>query len=110
VECHLGRETGPGLDPGCGGATGGLQPLARNVDALNFVYLDEDGNVTATPGDIRTIEVTIVARSGDDEGGLLFSHTDNTAYQNQRGQVILPAQNDGFRRFRLTATVHCRNL
>ena len=38
--CNLGRETGSGLDPaaGCGGGTSNLQPLARNVDALNFVY------------------------------------------------------------------------
>jgi len=37
--CHLGRETG---------GAGGLQAVAENIDALNFVYLDEDGSPTAT--------------------------------------------------------------
>ena len=117
TECHLGRETGSGLIAahGCSGGTNGLQPLARNVDALNFVYLDEDGNVLGAPvGDpdaIRVIEVTIVARAGTDSRGFLTSdYTNNQAYENLQGDVILPAQGDGFRRLRLATTIYCRNL
>jgi len=96
----LGRDTG-----------GGLQPLARNVDALDFVYLDEDGNVTATLADIRSVQVTIVARAGrGGSPGFMGTAVDNTDYTNQQGTVILAAPGDNFRRFLLTTTVNCRNL
>jgi type IV pilus assembly protein PilW len=96
--CHLGRETW----------AGGLQMIAENIDALNFVYLDEDGNPTATLSDIRSIQITIVARAGRVDQG----YTDTNAYYNQWDLVnpILAAQNDGFRRKRLTTEVKCRNL
>ena len=102
---HLGRDTG-----------GGLQPLARNVDALDFVYLDAQGNVLATPvtggnlGNIRSVEVTIVARAGEAGGaGFTGAHNDTTDYVNQRGTVILAAQNDSFRRVRFTTTIQTPN-
>ncbi|HSM75405.1 MAG TPA: prepilin-type N-terminal cleavage/methylation domain-containing protein, partial [Desulfobacterales bacterium] len=69
---HLGRDTG-----------GGLQPLARNVNAVDIVYLDADGNVTAALDEIRAIQVTIVARAGDAAGGFRHAHTDSDDYLNQ---------------------------
>jgi type IV pilus assembly protein PilW len=96
---NLGRDTG-----------GGLQPLARNVDVLNFVYLDADGNVTATMADVQTIEVAIVARSGQAAGGLMYAFTDTQQYQNLRGNVIFGPANDNFRRLLLTASINCYNL
>ena len=117
VECNLGRETGAGNLPGnpCGaGPPGGLQPLARNVDVLNFVYIDDTGTVIPVPvadtRDIRTIQVTIVARAGTESGGFMYSFTNNDAYNNQQGTEILPAQGDAFRRLRLTTTIACRNM
>jgi type IV pilus assembly protein PilW len=118
VECHLGRETGAGLIAGlgCGGGRSGLQPLARDVDVLNFVYLDDTGTVIPAPvaanrlDDIRTIEVTIVARAGTESQGFLFGHTDMNAYNNLQGVEILPAQGDGFRRLQLSTTIACRNV
>jgi type IV pilus assembly protein PilW len=96
---HLGRNTG-----------GGLQPLARNVDALDFVYLDDTGAITATLTDIRSIEVTIVARAGEAGGaGFTGAYTDTTNYVNQRGTVILAAPNDSFRRVRFTTTIQTPN-
>ena len=96
---HLGRDTG-----------GGLQPLARNVDALNFVYLDAAGMPVAGTQAIRAIQVTIVARAGTASGGFMYSYTNNDAYFNQQpGPPILPAQGDAFRRLRLTTTIACRN-
>jgi type IV pilus assembly protein PilW len=88
----------------------GLQPLARNVDALNFVYLDEDGNVTAVPADIRSVQVTLVARSGQAPGGFMHTYTNTISYTNQQGTEILAPQNDSFRRVLLTTTVACRNI
>lgn len=126
VDCNLGRETWAGHIPGnpCGaGASPGLQPLARNVDVLNFVYLtdDNDGDgapdVLATPvatqalrNSIRTIQVTIVARAGTESRGFFYEYTDNNAYFNLQGQQILPAQNDRFRRLQLSTTIACRNI
>lgn len=88
----------------------GLQPLARNVDAVDFVYLDEDGVVTGTLADIRSIQITIVARSGRAAPGFMKTVVDNTNYTNQQGTVILAAPGDSFRRLLLTTTVNCRNL
>jgi len=96
-----------------------LDPVALNIDALNFVYLDNAGNtlnddgfgnVTSNLAAIRSVQITLVARSGDDVPVLMRKHTDNTIYRNQQGTPILPAQNDNFRRIRLTATVKVRNL
>jgi type IV pilus assembly protein PilW len=99
---HLGRQVGN---------AGGFQPLARNVDALNFVYLDANGNPGAVGNNIRSIQVTIVARAGEAGGvGFVGRYTDTTVYQNQQGTVILAAQNDAYRRLMLTTTIQCRNL
>jgi type IV pilus assembly protein PilW len=105
--CHLGRERIAG---------GGLQPICENVDALNFVYLDADGVVldpVGTPGDIgriRSIEVTVVARSGEQLPGLVNTSVDNRVYRNQRGDIILPAQGDDFIRLVFSTTIKARNL
>jgi type IV pilus assembly protein PilW len=95
----LGRDTGSGL-----------QPLARNIDAVNFVYLDRNRMPTVDLTAIRTVQVTIVARSGREVPVLMNKITDNQVYTNQQGQIILPAQNDNFRRIVLTASIQCRNL
>lgn len=99
---HLGRDTG-----------GGNQPLARNVDALDFVYLDATGNPTGILANIRSLQLTLVARAGERAaGGVGFvgAHTDATPYQNQQGTEILAAQNDSYRRLLLTTTIQCRNI
>ncbi len=96
-----------------------LNPVALNIDALNFVYLDNagtvldddgNGNVTANMAAIRSIQITLVARSGDRVAGGMRIQTDSRTYTNQQGRVLLAAQNDNFRRIRLTAAVKVRNL
>jgi type IV pilus assembly protein PilW len=93
-----------------GNLTRNAMPLVRNVDALNFVYLDEDGNVTANITDIRSIQVTIVARAGSASGGFLFPYKNTTAYTNLQGAQVLAAQNDSFRRLALSTTINCLDL
>ena len=87
-----------------------LNPVALNIDALNFVYLDSAGGVAATLGDIRSVQITLVARSGDEIPVLMHRETDSSAYLNQQGLEILSAQNDNFRRIQLSAAVRVRNL
>lgn len=113
---HLGREMG---------GAGGLQSLLDNVDALNFVYLDRAGNVIDTPvapedlNTIRQVQVTVVVRYGQSQGGLLRAVTDNNVYRNQQGEVILVRNqqgnlvqipNDTIRRLMMTTTITCRNM
>jgi len=87
-----------------------LNPVALNIDALNFVYLNNDGITASDLADIRSVQITLVARSGDNVPVLMRKHTDNTIYTNQQGTEIFSAPNDNFRRIRLTATVKVRNL
>ncbi len=82
--------------------------IAEEIDALDFVYLDRDGGVTASISQIRSVQITVVARTGREDPGYI----NTIAYYNQLDLVnpILPAQNDGFRRRLLTTNIKCRNL
>jgi type IV pilus assembly protein PilW len=102
-------------------SVGGEQPIIRNVDALDFVYLNIAGAPIVASGNsvpaaslnlIRSVEITMVIRGaeGNQARGLMRTYTDNTSYENQRGFEILDPQGDDFRRLRLTTTVHCRNM
>jgi type IV pilus assembly protein PilW len=88
-------------------AGGGTQPMAENIDALNFVYLDENGTVTATPAQVRSVQITVVARAGAPDTG----YVNHEVYTNQQGQTVFtPPPSDHFRRRMLTTEVKCRNL
>ena len=67
--------------------------------------------------DIRSVQITIVARAGQNpRQGLPAQQVDSNVYMNQQSRpgddwdIILPAQNDRFRRNMLTTEVSCRNL
>jgi type IV pilus assembly protein PilW len=83
------------------------QAVAENFDALNFVYLDADGNVTATASAVRSIQVAMVAKTDRVAvGGFL----NTTTYNNLQGNAIFTAGGDTFRRIRSATQVKCRNL
>ena len=42
---------------------GGGQPLAENIESLQFTYFDINGNVTANSPDIRMVKVTVTAKT-----------------------------------------------
>ena len=96
----------------------GTQLLAENIDQLNYVYLDESRNALndmatsvdpAVLPDIRSIQVTMVARSGVIDS----DNTNNETYQNQNpggSEVIYTAAGDHFRRRLLSTEIKCRNL
>jgi len=84
----------------------GNSPVAENIDVINFVYLDRDGNPTASLSRIRTVQITIVARTGRNIRG----YTDNNTYTNLQGATIFGPAGDNVRRIRLATNVKCRNL
>ena len=102
------------------------QRLASNIDALNFVYLGVDDAVAGCVENcllvnpttveerrnIRAVQITVIARAGATIPGMSIPYTDANTYSNQpiAGNIILPVQNDGFRRVRLVSEVKCRNI
>jgi type IV pilus assembly protein PilW len=89
------------------GGASGWQDIARNIDALNFIYLDTNRVETADLTSVRFIEVTVLAQTdrGDKD------YTDNNLYRNQQNDLLLPAApGDNLRRKLLTSFIKCRNL
>ena len=64
--------------------------LAENIQSFTSGYLDEDGNATTTPADIRMIQVTVTGRT----------EKRDPSY----------GQNGGYRTYTLTSTVTPPNL
>jgi type IV pilus assembly protein PilW len=97
----LGRDTGAGL-----------LAVASNIDGLDFVYLDGNGNVLSAPvstadlAKIRSVQLTVVARTESPSNG----YVDTASYKNLQGTVVVPPQNDGFRRRVFATNIRCRNL
>jgi len=97
------------------------QVVAQNIDWLDFVYLDGANPPNIIPFDvtnfvpaanisqIRSVEITIVARTNDP---LLYGTTNNNVYWNQQGTASWtpPAPGDNVSRRRLTTKIYCRNL
>jgi type IV pilus assembly protein PilW len=95
-------------DTGGGEAPADLPTIAENIDALDFVYLDENG-VDITGGStmaIRSVQITIVARTGRGDPG----YSDTTSYTNLQGTEILAPPNDNFRRRTLSTNIKSRNM
>ena len=82
------------------------EPVAENIDALDFVYLDGNGNITADRLAVRSVQITLVARSTTPDPDF----TDTTNYTNMQGTIILPAPNDNFRRKALSTHINSRNM
>jgi len=82
--------------------------VAESIDALDFQPLTETGAPTVTPSAIRSVQISIVARTSRIDPG----HTDTTVYRNLRGTPIYTPGGDAarFRRNMLRVEVRCRNL
>jgi type IV pilus assembly protein PilW len=82
------------------------EAIATNVDALNFVYLDANGNPTGVLANIRAVEISLLVRTGQEDK----RYNNTQTYLNKQGQNICSAcGNDRFRRRLLSTTVHLRN-
>jgi type IV pilus assembly protein PilW len=85
--------------------------VADDIEALNFVYLDGNGNVLNLTDptnltNIRRVEITMLARTQRMDRA--FSNSDT--FTNQRGTWNFTAPGDNFRRRLITTTVVCRNM
>jgi prepilin-type N-terminal cleavage/methylation domain-containing protein len=69
---------------------GGSQSEADSIETLQFQYLDADGNVTATPANIRIIRVSLTART----------NIQDPDYKN----------GGGYRRREIASNIHLRNM
>ena len=83
------------------------QAVAENIDALNFVYLDVDGNVTATASAVKSVQVSLVAKT---DRAAQDNYVNNTVYNNLQGNPIYTAGGDKIRRKLLATQIKCRNL
>lgn len=91
-------------------ATNEQKAVAENLEVLDLVYLDQNNakivNPAAHINDIRSIEITLVARSKRSEE----KYTNNFIYRNQQNNNIFGPAGDNVRRSKLTMAVRCRNL
>ena len=88
----------------------GPQPIAEDIDALQFYHLDINGSLTNTLSRVRSVQIAIVARTGRPIRG----HTDNKTYRvtlpDGTVQDVFGPANDHYRRKLLTTVIRCRNL
>lgn len=95
----LGRQTG---------GAGGYQPLADNIEALEFNYILDDGTTSLTPANpsqIRSVQVSILARADNPAQGFV-----NTATYTTASGAVWDPPNDNFRRRLVVTNIQCRNM
>jgi type IV pilus assembly protein PilW len=83
----------------------GLQPVAENIRFLEFNYLDGAGDPTTVTGNIRSVQISILAQSAGRETLL---NPPRPIYETPGGQQW--QADDGFLNRFLTTTVIFRNL
>jgi len=69
---------------------GGGQPVADNIESLEFTYFDTNGNITLNPPDIRMVKVAVTAKT-------------NMSDPELKG-------GDGYRRRTLSSSIKVRNM
>jgi prepilin-type N-terminal cleavage/methylation domain-containing protein len=100
--------------------------IITNIDALNFVYLDEDQEDTIDPDTdlndpaagrnsivgsdprlerIRSVQIAMVVRTTNED----FRYTNNEQYRNLQNSLIYTAPGDNFRRRLLIKQIKVRN-
>ena len=93
--------------------------IITNVDALNFVYLDENGDLDdpddLPPGrtllteaqmvKIRSVQACLVVRTTNED----YRYTNNEEYRNLQGDLIYKAPGDNFRRRMFCKEIKIRN-
>ena len=111
LPCHLGRETGIPPD------NSGLESVADNVDAIELLYHLADGTITASPAspsEIRTMDVSLLVRTGEQIKGYTDTSTyfpaSNPGHETGVGKKVWGPFNDPYQRRLLITQIKCRNL
>lgn len=81
-----------------------VQALAENIQGIEFRYLDNNGAVTATLANIRSVQISILARAGNTDRNF----TDTNVYTTASGTVWGPFNDNIRRRFQIV-DVQLRN-
>lgn len=85
------------------------QPVADNIEALEFNYILDNDATSLNPANlnvIRSVQVSILARASFPDQN--FTHSGS--YTTASGATWTPPQNDHFRRRMVITTIQCRNL
>ncbi|MDH3601508.1 MAG: PilW family protein [Candidatus Tectomicrobia bacterium] len=83
------------------------ETIATNIDALDFVFLDDTGTKTTDPAEFRAVQIALLVRSTKQDN----KYQDTAVYMNKQSDPICPScPNDHFRRRLLTTTIKLRNL
>ncbi len=88
---------------------GGYQPIGENIESLEFLYLDKDGEVTTTLADIRAVQISLLARIEKPDRDYVNAIEYNPA-SGTNANWKRAATTDNFRRRLLITTVVCRNM
>ncbi|MDK9709492.1 MAG: prepilin-type N-terminal cleavage/methylation domain-containing protein [Desulforhopalus sp.] len=97
VSLPLGRQVG---------GAGGYQAIAENIERIEFLYFNINGQQTNDLGAITSVGISILARSGRPDPDFTNAGTTFTAAS---GDVWGP-YNDNFRRRLLVTRLECRNI
>jgi type IV pilus assembly protein PilW len=91
---------------------GGYNPMSRNIQAIEFQYLDGSGApltplplVAADRDKIRSVRISILARAEQPDR----KYTDTKIYTTASGTTWGP-YNDNYRRRLLISEINCRNM
>jgi type IV pilus assembly protein PilW len=95
---------------GPGATSAPPQPIAENIDQLQFYYLDKDGIETANAADISSVQIAVVARTNQMTRGYKNNDTYQVTLPDGTTKIVLGPQNDHFHRRLLTTLIKCRNL
>jgi type IV pilus assembly protein PilW len=96
-----------------GGATGTYQPIAENIERIEFRYLDFEGKATTVAADVRTVQISLLARTGREDSKFTNTMTYTPASEvnwDLNGAAAGVAANDHFRRRVLITAAQIRNL
>lgn len=85
------------------------QAVAENFDGIEFNYLDSAGSVTTSLNNIRSVQISLLARAGKPDRDFINTRT----YTAASGAVLWSPTvgvDDHYRRRLLITTVKCRNM
>ena len=82
--------------------------VATNIEALDILYLDRNGNVTLEPDEFHAVQLTIVSRAKHID----IDYNNLQTFENKQGESICPTclTDPNYRRRLLSTTIRIRNL